>query len=100
MRRVINNTIRLLRDEYIADLFDELIYKNKLLRSVKKGSDKLCEHLPSKHSYTTAMRVMNWRRKDAIKELIQKNEDSMKMWRESEKRLCDLRVLDSYFQIW
>ena len=100
MRRVINNTIRLLRAEYIADLFDELIHKNTPLRSVKMDSDKLCEHLPSKHSYTTAMRVMKWRRKDAIKELIQKKEDNMKMWRESEKRLRDLRVLDSYFQIW
>ena len=100
MRHVINTTIRLLRAEYVVDLFDELIHRDVPLRSVKVDSDRLCKQLPSRRSHDTAMRVMRWRRKDAVNVLIHEKKENTKVWRESERLLWELDVLDSYFQIW
>ena len=97
MRHVMNTTTRLLRAEYITDLLDELIYQNVPLRSVKVGSEKLCKHLPSKRASATAMRVMKWKRRDAERALEREKRNNTKVWRESEKALRELGILDTYF---
>ena len=55
MRHVINTTIRLLRAEYVVDLFDELIHRDVPLRSVKVDSDRLCK-LPDYFYQQTLLR--------------------------------------------
>ena len=64
MRRMMRQTTKLLRAEYVVDLFENLCKQNTPLRSVKLQSEKMCTKLPKKHKNEIANKVMKWRWKD------------------------------------
>ena len=73
MKRVMTQTIRLLKADYVTDLLRRLVNRGLALRSVTALADRLCGGLRGEEKRRVLRdRVMKWKLKDA--QTVQKKE--------------------------
>ena len=101
MKRVMTQTIRLLKADYVTDLLRRLVNRGLALRSVTALADRLCGGLRGEEKRRVLRdRVMKWKLKDA--QTVQKKEKwkNTKVWREEVEVLRWNRVDERFFIIW
>ena len=100
MRRVMTQTIKLLKARYVLDLFERLVNRGLALRSVTANTNRACKGMSEEKHRRMCNTLMGWKLDSARTVLKTQRQENTRVWRECEEILRENRVDQRFFVIW
>ena len=100
MKRTMAETMKLLHERYVFDLFTRLCKKKIGTNAMENHCRRICDGLSRGRQRSMLERVMKWRLQNARSNMYGARKENTRVWRESKRILRTFGVIGTYVALW